>query len=98
MTQRKVITKEMISQVYSKLARDRWAKIPFKARQKMAPRNGGAPRKYPPCPRYHSHMFSKTKGRCPCGYVRPEKPLSERTLAQYKRKAAVEGVASEPVR
>lgn len=30
-----------------------------------------ARRKYPPCERYHSHRFSPSTGRCPCGYVRP---------------------------
>src|SRR6266436_3268138 len=55
----------------SKLARQRWAKVPVNERAKQVPRSGGRPRTYPKCPRYGSHRFSPRTGRCPCGYKRP---------------------------
>jgi hypothetical protein len=61
----------------SKLAQQRWAKIPVSERSNFVPRSGGRPRKYPECPRYGSrygsHRFSPRTGRCPCGFTRPSK-------------------------
>src|SRR5712671_7500070 len=57
----------------SKLARQRWAKVPVNERSKQVPRSGGRPRTYPNCPRYGSHRFSPRTGRCPCGFTRPSK-------------------------
>jgi len=34
-------------------------------------RHAGKPRRYPPCPRYRSHVFSPDTNRCPCGFQRP---------------------------
>lgn len=31
-------------------------------------KQGGRPRTYPQCPRYHAHRFRND--RCPCGYLR----------------------------
>jgi len=45
--------------------------VPKSERAKHVPRSGGPPRKYPKCPRYGSHRFSPTTGRCPCGFYRP---------------------------
>jgi len=56
----------------AELARQRWAKVPKHERAKQVPKSGGRPRKYPKCPRYGSHTFSPTTGRCPCGYRRPK--------------------------
>src|ERR1700757_3371819 len=55
----------------SQLARQRWARVPISERSAQVPRSGGRPRKYPKCPRYGSHRFSPTTGRCPCGFYRP---------------------------
>jgi hypothetical protein len=57
----------------SKLARQRWAKVPISERADQVPRSGGRPRKYPKCPRYGSHRFSPRTGRCPCGFSRLSK-------------------------
>jgi len=66
--------KEKAKNIYaSKLAHQRWAKIPVSERAKQVPRTGGRPRKYPQCPRYGSHRFSPKTGRCPCGFSRPSK-------------------------
>jgi hypothetical protein len=48
---------------------------PSKSFLKSARRNlklaHAARRKYSRCPRYASHHFSPTTGRCPCGFQRP---------------------------
>ena len=53
------------------LAKYRWEKIPKSERSKLVPRTGGGKRKYSPCSRYRSHVFSPKTGRCPCGFIRP---------------------------
>ena len=61
----------------AELARHRWAKVPKSERRQTRATfhdSGGRPRKYPKCPRYGSHRFSPTTGRCPCGFHRPEFP------------------------
>jgi hypothetical protein len=64
---------ERMSELARELALARWSRIPKSERAQYMPTGGGARRKYPKCPRYRSHMFSKTTHRCPCGYVQPEK-------------------------
>ena len=60
------------AKIASEISHARWSKMSKAERSKAVPRSGGGfkPRKYPPCPRYSSHRFSPTTGRCPCGYVR----------------------------
>lgn len=52
--------------------------VTSKAKKKASRKNGiegGRPRLYKKCPRYHAHRFNK-QDRCPCGQTRQKATLS----------------------
>lgn len=57
----------------SALAHLRWSKMTKKQRQDAVPRGlGGAPRKYPKCPKYRAHVFHPETRKCyGCGFLKP---------------------------